>query len=136
MYENIIHCCRTCCSILFRVFVFPFCLTALFGSSAFAVDDAYLKALEVEAERSAQLNEKPVNKNVNNAAPSTPDLTLDKQELMQFELELKTSRPATYRFYQKLDHQDQTRVLTIYKEDHKMTRASKTVFDLYFEKNK
>jgi hypothetical protein len=108
----------------------------LFGSSAFAVDDAYLKALEVEAERSAQLNEKPVNKNVNNAAPSTPDLTLDKQELMQFELELKTSRPATYRFYQKLDHQDQTRVLTIYKEDHKMTRASKTVFDLYFEKNK
>ncbi|MCI0507817.1 MAG: hypothetical protein L0Z73_17140 [Gammaproteobacteria bacterium] len=100
------------------------------------MDDAYLKALEVEAERSSKLNNKVGDKSVNNAAPSKPDLPLDKNELMQFELELKTSRPATYRFYQKLDQQDQNRVLTIYKEDHKMTRASKTVFDLYFEKNK
>ncbi|HEY5603862.1 MAG TPA: hypothetical protein VIM41_12200 [Gammaproteobacteria bacterium] len=114
-------------------------LGALYSTAAIAVDDAYVKALEVEAKRSAQLNDNDGKKSVssvNGAAQSKQILPVENQELQQFELELKTSWPATYRFYKKLDPQDQSKVLTVYKEDNKMTKVNKTVFNLYFEKNK
>jgi hypothetical protein len=61
---------------------------------------------------------------------------LNKKEFIQFEHVLQDSRPATYRFYQKLNDKEKTLVYSIYQKDHKLSRASKTVFDLYFEKNK
>ncbi|WP_455206435.1 hypothetical protein [Kaarinaea lacus] len=142
MYTEIIQCFRTNRSTAINVLLLSLLFVALFSTSAIAfstsaiaVDDAYLKALEVEAEKSADLNDN-VDTKVNGQTKSNPGLPLDKKELMQFELELKASRPATYRFYKKLDSQEKTLVFTIYKEDQKMTRASKTVFDLYFDKNK
>ena len=129
MFRDFLLCYRTHCSVLFIFFTL-----FLFSASAIAVDDAYLDALETEAESSAHFNE---NGNaVNGQTKSKAGLKLNKKELMQFETALKSARPATYRFYKKLDQQDRAAVFVIYKKDHKMTHASKTVFDLYFEKNK
>ena len=97
--------------------------------SAFAADDDYLKALEVEAEKSAHLNEKG-----DNTKKNKPVSILNKNEFIKFEKVLRASRPATYRFYKKLNKQDKTVIYSIYKEDHKLTRASKTVLDIYFNK--
>jgi hypothetical protein len=133
MQENIIHHYRTTRSIAFHLFAIVLLLIAIVPSSAIAVDEAYLEALEAEAENSAHVGS---NKAVNGASASKAGGQINKKELMQFEVELKTTRPATYRFYEKLDDQEKTAVFAVYSEDHKMTRASKTVFDLYFEKNK
>jgi len=115
-------------------FLISFILMAVFATPAIAVDDAYLKALEVEAEKSAQVGNS--TKSINGSAQSKGGIQISQKEMMQFETELRSARPATYRFYKKLDQQDKTAVFAVYQEEHKMTRASKTVFDLYFEKNK
>jgi len=111
-----------------------FFLFLLLSTSAIAVDDSYLDALEKEAESSAHFNEN--GSAVDDQQKPKAVSKLNKKEMMQFETELKTTRPATFRFYKKLDPQDKSAVFAAYKEDHKMTHASKTVFDLYFEKNK
>lgn len=134
MYKDIFHLYRAFRSLAFSVFAISLLLIATPSMPAFAVDDAYLKALEVEAEKSAHVGDSTGD--INGASKSKGGKKINQKEMMQFETELKSTRPATYRFYQKLDEQDQTAVFVIYKEDHKMTRASKTVFDLYFEKNK
>lgn len=115
-------------------FLIPFFLLAVFASPAVAVDDAYLKALEVEAEKSAQVDNN--TKSINGSAQSKGGIQINQKEMMQFETELKSARPATYRFYKKLDQEEKSAVFAVYQKEHKMTRASKTVFDLYFEKNK
>ncbi|WP_455222365.1 hypothetical protein [Kaarinaea lacus] len=129
MFRDFFHCYRTHCSVLFIFFSFY-----LFSASAIAVDDTYLDALEAEAESSAHFNEN--GSAIDDQKKSEGGLKLNKKEMMRFETELKSARPATYRFYKKLDQQDKAAVFVIYKKDHKMTHASKTVFDLYFEKNK
>ena len=134
MHKDLFHLYRAFRSLAISVFTISLLLIATPSIPAFAVDDAYLKALEVEAEKSAQVGDSTGN--VNGANKANSGIKINQKEMMQFETELKSTRPATYRFYQKLDEQDQTAVFVIYREDKKMTRASKTVFDLYFEKNK
>ena len=110
------------------------CLLSLCAgtTSAFAVDENYLEALEAEAADSAKLNSKNSgNKDGANKAPSV----LNKKEFQEFESELQNSRPTTYRFYKKLQPEDKTAVFYIYKKDHTFTRASKIVLDLYFAQN-
>ena len=99
------------------------------STAALAADDAYLKALEIEAEKSAHVED-----NNEKIKQDEPVFVLDKNELLKFESVLKSSRPATYRFYKKLNEQDKTIIFSLYKEDNKLTRASKTVLDLYFNK--
>jgi hypothetical protein len=111
-----------------------FFLFILLSAPAIAADDAYLDALEKEAESSAHFNEN--GSAVKGQQKAKAGSNLNKKEMMKFESELKSTRPATFRFYKKLDPQDKSAVFAAYKEDHKMTHASKTVFDLYFEKNK
>ena len=98
-------------------------------TSSIAADDAYLKALEVEAEKSAHVSDAD-----DTAKQDEPVFVLDKNEMLKFESVLKSTRPATYRFYKKLNEQDKTTIFSIYKEDNKLTRASKTVLDIYFNK--
>ena len=101
-------------------------LGSIFSVSVFAADDAYLKELEVEAEKSEQVSNKP----------KSGKASADLKEFKQFESALKTRRPAIFRFYKKLNKEDKTIIFSIYQEDQKFTRASKVVFDLYFDKNK
>jgi len=100
-------------------------------ASAFAEDDAYLKALEVEAEKSAD-----VRNSKKKTGKSNSQVTADQKEFKQFESAMKSRRPAIYRFYKKLNKEDKSIIFSIYQEDQKFTRASKVVFDLYFDKNK
>lgn len=129
---------RICCwtrTTLFNKIHVVFIITGIFAfapAMALAVDEDYLKALEVEAEKSAQLGDKKQQKSNKKNTKSI----LNKKEFIQFEHVLQDSRPATYRFYQKLNDKEKTLVYSIYQKDHKLSRASKTVFDLYFEKNK
>ena len=101
------------------------------SASALAADDEYLKALEAEAKKSAPVNTKKTQKD-----NTKINSILKKKEFIEFEKELQFSRPATYRFYEKLDDKEKTVIYSVYKKDHKLTKASKTVFDIYFEKNK
>lgn len=97
-----------------------------------AVDDDYLRALEIEAEKSALVSKKPKSTN----SKSKPAASADKKEFKQFEQAMQSRRPAIYRFYKKLDTEEKSIIFSIYQEDHKFTRASKVVFDLYFDQKK
>lgn len=99
----------------------------------FAADDTYLKELEIEAEKSAHV---PNGQSTDLEIPNTINSNIPDKAIKKFELTLKSSRPATYRFYERLDTEEQHEVYAIYNEDQKLTRASKMVFDLYFDKNK
>ena len=99
----------------------------------FAADNTYLKELEIEAEKSAHVsNGQSSDIKLSNSA----NREIPGKAIKKFEHTLKSTRPATYRFYKRLDTEEQHIVYTTYNEDQKLTRASKMIFDLYFEKNK
>jgi hypothetical protein len=89
-----------------------------------AADDAYLKALEAEAENSAHVQEKKAA-----AAAQTKPKSLQEE----FEDQLKAERPNTFNFYEKLSAEDKTAVLMTYKEARKLPPAARKVLDLYFK---
>lgn len=96
-----------------------------------AVDDDYLKALESEADNtgamSTKQNAKPGNK-ANSGVKTSAKKNFE--QLLEFEL------PSTFKFYTKLNAEDQAKVLKRYNKDKKLSAASKIIFDLYFERNK
>ena len=94
---------------------------------AIAVDDDYLKALESEADDTGSLTIKPGNNP--NAASSNSKAKENFEKLLEFEL------PSTYKFYTKLNPNDQNKVVRHYSKEKKMSAASKLIFDLYFESN-
>ena len=98
-------------------------------TSALAADDDYLKALEIEAEKSAEVN-------TNKSKSNNPAISIDQKKFKKFESELKSRRPATYKYYRQLNAEEKSVIFSIYQEDHKFTRASKVVFDIYFDKSK
>lgn len=108
-----------------------------------AADDAYLKALEVEANNSAKLTKKAKkSENKTGSAqtkrqpkPSTAvngEKDVEKLLRNEFEQTLANERPATYTFYSKLPESDKSSVLETYKESKKISTTSKKIFDLYF----
>ena len=107
------------------------CVGFMLATSAFAADDDYLKALEIEAEKSAEVSNNKTKSNKNNF-----DLLVDQKKFKKFESELKSRRPATYKYYRQLNAEEKSVIFSIYQEDHKFTRASKVVFDIYFDKSK
>ena len=103
----------------------------ILATSALAADDDYLKALEVEAEKSAEVSNKKNKSNKNNS-----EVSIDQKKFKQFESALQSRRPATYKYYRQLNAEEKFLIFSIYQEDHKFTRASKVVFDIYFDKSK
>jgi len=103
----------------------------ILATSALAADDDYLKALEIEAEKSASVNTNQSKPNKNSF-----DILIDQKKFKKFESELKSRRPATYKYYRQLNAEEKSVIFSIYQEDHKFTRASKVVFDIYFDKSK
>ena len=101
----------------------------ILATSALAADDDYLKALEIEAEKSAEVN-------TNKSKSNNPAISIDQKKFKKFESELKSRRPATYKYYRQLNAEEKSVIFSIYQEDHKFTRASKVVFDIYFDKSK
>ncbi len=98
---------------------------------AMAADDDYLKALESEADDTGSLTTKQTNNS--QAASSNSGNNKAKEnfeKLLEFEL------PSTYKFYKKLNPNDQSKVVRLYGKEKKMSSASKLIFDLYFESNK
>lgn len=114
-----------------RIILHVLMIGALFTSSpviAVAVDEDYLKALESEADDTGSVaKKKPGNPQ---SAPSSVEGKQEFEKLLEFEL------PSTYKFYTKLNADDQARVIHRYNQDQKMSAASKLIFDIYFERNK
>ena len=97
---------------------------------AIAVDDDYLKALESEADDTGSLTTNPVNNPNPGNSNSNSKAKENFEKLLEFEL------PSTYKFYTKLNANDQNKVVNHYSKEKKMSAASKLIFDLYFESNK
>jgi hypothetical protein len=91
-----------------------------------AADDAYLKALEAEAENSAHVKEKQ-------AASAAASQAKPKSLQEEFEEQLKAERPNTFNFYEKLSPEDKATVLMVFKESRKLPTAARKVLDLYFQ---
>ena len=87
--------------------------------------DDYLNELEVEAQRSANVRKTDKDK-------PTDDPALKKYET--FSKILKFERPMTFRFFLKLDKQQQQTIAENFTKHKKISRASKKIFDLYFSK--
>ena len=131
MYKDFILHCQTKYTATGIILILTLLLfmSCTLSASVRAADDNYLKELEVEAENSAQVTNQKKSKN-------NSGLSVDQKEFKQFESAMKSRRPAIYRFYKKLNKDDKSIIFSIYQEDQKFTRASKVVFDLYFDKNK
>lgn len=131
MFKDFIQNCQTkyTAAGIFLILTLLLFMSFTLSASVRAADDNYLKELEVEAEKSAVVSNK--KKSETNSA-----ISVDKTEFKQFESAMKSRRPAIYRFYKKLNKDDKSIIFSIYQEDQKFTRASKVVFDLYFDKNK
>ena len=136
-------------------------LTVLVGYSgtASALDDAYLKELEAEANKTSNFKSNAHSPNNNTASSNTASKTSVKNnakttevkqqikkpsqsqtknvsiqdQLKSFEQLLKFERPSTYRFYKRLDLNEKKLVLKDYNESKKISTASKLIFDLYFK---
>ena len=101
------------------------------GLPAIAAEDDYLRALESEADNTSSLTKKQSNNPTaakSSAAKSNGKENFEK--LLEFEL------PSTYKFYTKLNPDDQIKVIKRYDQEKKMSAASKLIFDLYFQTNK
>ena len=131
MYKDLILFCLIKTTAVSKFFILSLLLFVSYtlSASVHALDDTYLKELEIEAEKSAHV----INRKKSNNNPAVP---IGQKEFKTFESEMKSRRPAIYRFYKKLNEEDKTIIFSIYQEDKKFTRASKVVFDLYFDKNK
>jgi hypothetical protein len=99
-----------------------------------AVDDDYLKALESEADNTGSLT----TKQTSNPGPgkSANSGGVKNSAKKNFEQRLEFELPSTYKFYTKLNAEDQAKVIKRYNKEKKMSAASKIIFDLYFERNK
>lgn len=102
------------------------------STNTIAVDEEYLKALEVEAENSAKIGNgdevKPNNKPI-------IDSTISREKLLKFEAILEFNKPTTFRFYKKLKSKDKQAVFSAYKKDQSLKKIRKVVLDYYFEQN-
>jgi len=133
MCKDIIQTCQTKVSVTgkFLILTLLLCVGCILSTSALAADDDYLNALEVEAEKSAEVSNKKNKSNKNNS-----EVLVDQKKFKQFESELKSRRPATYKYYRQLNAEEKSLIFSIYQKDRKFTRASKVVFDIYFDKSK
>ena len=97
-------------------------LAAILAASPLAMAaDAYLKALEAEAEASATMTEE-----------ATAESATGPQ--VEFEQLLAAERPNVFKFYERLTPERKAQVLDFYlKNDKKLSVAGKKIFDLYFE---
>ena len=114
-------------------------LFAVYNAGAFAEDEDYLKELEAEAEKSANVSTSKPNKSnrsgnnprsnsTNRASGNSANNQRERfEQLLQFEL------PSTYKFYNKLNSEKKAVVFEAYKRTEKLSTASKIIFDLYFE---
>ena len=103
------------------------------GLPATAADDDYLKALESEADDTGSLTTDSTGDPQSGATSNNGANNKDKEN---FEQHLEFELPSTYKFYKKLNPNDQNKVVKHYSKDKKMSAASKLIFDLYFESNK
>ena len=118
--------------ILYAVPILAITLWVLFtGLPAIAADDDYLKALESEADDTGSLNTKPTN----NPTPAKSG-GVKNNDRENFEKLLEFELPSTYKFYTKLNAENQAKVIKRYNREKKMSAASKMIFDLYFQHNK
>jgi hypothetical protein len=133
MYKNFIQTSQTkkTSTGYFLILTFLLFVESIFSTSALAADDDYLKALEIEAEKSASVNTNQSKPNKNSF-----DILIDQKKFKKFESELRSRRPATYKYYRQLNAEEKSVIFSIYQEDQKFTRASKVVFDIYFDKSK
>jgi hypothetical protein len=98
---------------------------------AIAADDDYLKALESEADDTGSLTTQQNNNPNPGKSNGVTNSAKEKfEKLLEFEL------PSTYKFYSKLNAEDQSKVIKRYNKEKKMSAASKLIFDLYFDRNK
>jgi len=129
-----------------RVYTITTC--AVFGSLLYiptqimANDDAYLRELEAEANKTERLNTKqskthpltkknvPTTPSPNN--PPTSSSTKVQAELEKFGQLLKFERPSTYRFFKRLKMSEKKQVLNDYNQHKKIRESSKLIFHLYF----
>ena len=90
--------------------------------TAWAVDEAaYLNELEAEAESSAHVQD------------HQPAAAKAKNPQTDFEAQLKSERPNTYKFYMKLSAEDKAAVLKTFSEARNLPPAARKVLDLYFK---
>ncbi len=131
-----------------------------FSAPANAEDDAYLRELEAEANRTETLGGKkqagphakpkskpkttPISKpkvsqkkspQPTNKKP-TQFNTPAQAQTEKFEQLLQFERPSTYRFYKRLELSEKQQVVNDYYKHKKIPESSKLIFDLYFKHKK
>ena len=96
------------------------------STSAWALDDNYLNALEVEAEDTSH-TKVPAEGGGN---------SVDSGLKEEFENMLEARKPATYKFYKKLNADNKAKIVKFHQKEQKISVTSKKIFDLYFAQSK
>lgn len=111
-------------------------IVASFTNICAASDDAYLKALEAEAQNLHSAEQQSGKSAANEPSKNTdPDKTVETQNNIRksdFETVLKKQLPNTYTIYTRLTPEQKMMVVELYfANDKNMAVASKQVFDFY-----
>lgn len=97
---------------------------------AISSDDAYLDALEAEAESSSSLKSEPQPEGGD--AGQKPSIQESQQQ--DFERTLKNQLPATFKTYRMLSPEDKLVVVeTYFANAESMPKATRVLFQLYFK---
>ena len=121
-----------------RLSIFLSALCGLLGTGpALGSDDAYLQALEAEAEASSNINTAQAPSVSPAAGPSAqPGKPTDGDtvRMQEFEQRLSKQLPATFKTYRMLSSEDKRLVIDTYFENNKnMPVATRMLFNLYFK---
>ena len=96
---------------------------------AIGSDDAYLDAMEAEA----QSSDTTLNTNQDNIETDLKKTASNKKQL-EFESKLSNELPTTYKSYNKLTEENKQTVISTYYETNKsMPTATRVLFSLYFK---
>lgn len=117
---------------LYPKLFFIFLILTIWSAPATSINNAYLDALDEEAELSSNLNP-----DINESAKPSPVNDIQQQQMQEYQLLLKNKYPATYNAYLKLDMENKKAVVSGYFEHEKnAAKASHILFNLYFESKK
>ncbi len=119
-----------------------FCLlicTIFWSVTALSDDDAYLQALEAEAEASDETKKTQPQPETSKPTPQASKQSIESglltlQHKIEFTTQLSHELPATSRAYYKLNNTQKQNVIDIYfKHDKDMSKATQLLFNLYFK---
>jgi len=102
----------------------------LWSNIAIASDDAYLDAMEAEAESSSNVQQAGQNNKKTEQKKSTKD-----RQKLEFEARLSNELPATFKTYRMLSKENKQIVISTYFDSNRsMPKSTRILFDLYFKK--